>query len=200
MIAAASAELVSDDRQRRQVVSPSSGAMRGLNFTDIIKYKLLADNQSNVQSSVSATSVLGENVFNALAAAKVWTSNIAMHLDREARDRYFRQIDLLHDDEEWVDGDQPLQLESYKGFVRFMLMVRGKAKPALALSSKGQLIAVWRLDADRLTIEFSSGNAAEWVVSHRIEERTERAAGSTTLSRLLANLEPYRAKEWFGIE
>jgi hypothetical protein len=181
-------------------MSPSSSAERGITYEDIIKSDLVGRETGKTLSYNSRMTTFSENAFQALADAKVWTGKIAMHLDREARDRYFKQLDQLHDCEEWVDGDLPLQLDSYKGFIRFMFLARGAAKPSLALSSKGRLLAVWRADTDRLTVEFLSGDSVDWVVSHKVGDQIERAAGSTTITRLLANLAPYRVKEWFGIE
>src|ERR1700730_14825270 len=44
---------------------------------------------------------LQERLFDALAGAKVLTAQVAMHLDRQWRDKLFRQLDSLHDPDEW---------------------------------------------------------------------------------------------------
>lgn len=137
-------------------------------------------------------------LFEALSAAKVWTSKVAMHLDRDARDRYFRQLDRLHDIDEWFGADSPLQLASYKGFIRFMLIIGGCSKPSIGLGPTGLLAAVWEVAGARLSIEFHSANAAAWIVSHEVNGHIERVAGSTVLDRLLTNLQPYDPKKWFN--
>jgi hypothetical protein len=194
-----SSSLTSDSGRRRLLASASSGGSAGLDIYDIIKSGLVGQNPIRSGQATAAGSDIQESVFQALAAAKIWTSRVAMHMDRVSRDRYFRQLDLLHDCEEWFEGEKPLTLDSYKGFVRFMLLIGGRSKPSLALSPKGRLLAVWQSGPDRLTIEFTSGDSAEWVVSHRIEDRTERAAGSTSIARLVANLAPYGSDAWFGV-
>lgn len=194
-----SSSLASDTRRRQLLTSVSSGGSAGLDIRDIVKSGLVDPSSIRSGQATAGGPDLQQNVFQALAAAKIWTSRVAMHMDRVSRDRYFRQLDLLHDCDEWFEGEKPLTLESYKGFIRFMLLIGGSSKPSLALSHKGRLLAVWQSGLDRLTIEFASGDSAEWVVSHRIDDRTERAAGSTSIARLLANLAPYGSDAWFGI-
>ena len=121
-----------------------------------------------------------------------------MHLDRAARDRYFNQLDVLHDASEWFGDDKPMSLESYKGFIRFMLMLGGQSKPALALSPRGTLLAVWNTQNARLTIEFITGNRVRWLVGQLEGNEMERTAGDAGLERLLTLLAPYGPEKWFG--
>src|ERR1700735_1244401 len=51
--------------------------------------------------SASQGKSAGEPLFDALAAAKILTSQVAMHLDEGWRDKLFRQLDSLHDPAEW---------------------------------------------------------------------------------------------------
>ncbi len=189
--------LSSNTSQRRVRNSASSGGISGLGIDDIVQLVDLRRSPS-LGPGVSPQP-LAERVFKALADAKIWTSSVAMHMDRAARDRYFRQLDLLHDCDEWFGDEQPIVLESYKSFVRFMLTINGNSKPSLALASKGHLLAVWETNGDRLTVEFASDDRVEWVVSWRINGRTERAAGTTSRDRLNANLAPYNPNGWFAI-
>lgn len=141
---------------------------------------------------------LEEQLCTALAAAKIWTSQFVMHMKLEERDRYFRQLDLMHDIDEWHGQDKPLRLDSYQGFIRFMLTLPGTSKPALGLTPEGGLLAAWQNGDDRLTVEFLDRENVEWVVSRRRDAVVERAAGKTHASRLLANLAPYHPAGWFG--
>jgi hypothetical protein len=178
-------------------MSDSSGGAAGL---DVGIFSGLVEPASHVRRQVPAQPpTLEERVFSALADAKIWTSRVAMHLNLAARDRYFRQLDLLHDCEEWLGDDQPVRLDSYKGFIRFMLMIDGDSKPSLALAPNGQLLAVWETDGGRLTIEFKSEKDVEWVVSRREGDTIERVAGTTTLGRVKANLAPYDPEAWFNV-
>jgi hypothetical protein len=139
---------------------------------------------------------LAERLFNATAAAKIWTSRVVMHLDRAARDRFFRQLDRLHDEEEWIGDDLPVNLESYKSFIRAFVRMGIDRGPSLALMPSGNLLAVWQHDSDRLTIEFLPGNRAKWLLSRMFKGEIERAAGETLISRIGAVLAPYGPDGW----
>lgn len=140
---------------------------------------------------------LENRLFSATAAVKVWTARVAMHLDREKRDRLFRQIDVLHSSDEWFDEDHPVNLESYKSLVRSILYQRINSRPALSLMPSGNVMAVWEEKADRLTIEFLPGNRARWTLRWQIDGQTERGGGTTSIERLRAVLAPYCASRWF---
>lgn len=137
-----------------------------------------------------------ERVFDALAQAKIWTSKVAMHMALEERNRYFRQLNTLHDTSEWFGEENPLNLGSYQAFIRFMLMLSSKSKPSLGLTSDGLIVAAWQKDGNRLTVEFNTDNRVQWVVSRKVDGQPERAAGMTTLDRLVANLAPYEPETW----
>lgn len=141
---------------------------------------------------------LQETLFEATAAAKIWTSRVAMHLNPEARARFFRQLDLIHDHEEWHGNDPALKLESYKTFIRAVLYMNIDSKPGLALMPNGYLLATWQRGTDRLSIEFLPADRGRYVVSRQIDGHPERAAGETTLSRLRAVLAPFDAEHWFS--
>lgn len=145
-----------------------------------------------------AEASMEERLFDALAAAKVWTSRVAMHMKLDERNRYFRQLDLMHDIDEWHGQDSPVQLSSYQGFVRFMLTLAAESKPSLGLSPNGALVAAWQNGQDRLTVEFTDRDHVEWVVSRMEAGEVERVAGRTHTNRLLANLSPYHPEAWFG--
>jgi hypothetical protein len=185
---------------RKVAISPSSSSALGLASSDIFKIGFGGEVRHFSEETPAAPPSLGERVFGALAEAKIWTSKVAMHLDRASRDRYFRQLDLLHDCDEWFGDEQPLLLNSYKGFIRFMLKDGGGSKPSLAMSPSGRLIAVWQSGSDRLSIEFADSDRAEWVVRRQLGADFERAAGSTTLGRIGANLAPYNPESWLGLE
>ncbi|HEY6813945.1 MAG TPA: hypothetical protein VI168_00265 [Croceibacterium sp.] len=140
---------------------------------------------------------IAEVLFQTRAEAKIWTSQLAMRLPRPVRERLFRQIDRLHDVDEWMEGDVPLVLESYQSFVRTIVAYDVTAAASLALSARGNLYAMWG-NADRLTIEFLPGNRLRWLVVLVGEEGVERAAGETTIARLREVLGPYQADKWLS--
>lgn len=138
-----------------------------------------------------------EQLFFALADAKIWTSRVAMHLDRLSRNRMFRQLDVLHEFDEWATSDRPVQLEAYKSFVRAIVFHKINSRPALSLMPSGNLLALWNDSDDRLTIEFLPENRTRWLVQSSTTDGPERASGTSPLERLRDVLQPYGAARWF---
>jgi len=138
-----------------------------------------------------------EKLFVALADAKIWTSRLAMHLPRETRDRLFRQIDILHELDEWDENDQPVNLSSYQSLVRTIIYHRINGRPALSLMPNGNVLALWCDGEQKLTIEFLPENRSRWLIQSATESGPERAAGTSPLVRLRDVLAPYRADRWF---
>jgi hypothetical protein len=192
-----STDLVGDPARRQVAGTASSASGSGMPPASGLE-GLAPQRPAVVRPRGGPEKTLEERLYTALADAKVWTSKIVMHMGIDQRDRYFRQLDLMHDINEWHGEDRPLRLESYQGFIHFMLKVPGKSKPALGLTPKGDLLAVWLHGDDRLTVEFLDREHVEWVVSRHRGGVVERAAGKTHASRLLANLEPYDPAGWFG--
>jgi hypothetical protein len=188
--------LASKVSERRIEISASSSSSLGLGISDIIKHGLVAPKAMAPVNEFTPPKSLAERVFHALADAKIWTSRVAMRLDLVARDRYFRQLDLLHDCDEWFGDDQPLRLDSYKSFVRFMMTEGGQSKPSLALNPDGHLLAVWEAFGNRLTIEFNKNDCLQWIVSCIDGDRT---AGLTSLAKIKSHLAPYDPESWFDL-
>jgi len=145
-------------------------------------------------------SSVAEQLYDALAQFKIFTSQIAMHLEDGWRARLFKQLDELLDIEEWDKRDKAPSLESFATFLRLMLILRPDVRPGLGASAGGHLIAAWTNGDDRLTIEALSADEVRWSVAVWIDEERERAAGFSTLQRLHAVLEPYGPGRWFARE
>jgi hypothetical protein len=142
---------------------------------------------------------LDARVFNALAEAKILTSRVAMHLDRDARNRVFRQLDSLHDIDEWEEGDEPVNQSSFQTFLKAILSITPEQPPGLGLSHTGNLIAAWMTARDRLTIEFLPNDRVRWVLARYLDnEEPARFAGQTNVSQLLEGLAPHRPEHWFS--
>jgi hypothetical protein len=139
-----------------------------------------------------------ERLHAALASAKVMTSEVVMHLDREWRDRLFDQLDDLLDVEDWHEDDEPLLDESFRTFLRLILYQKPGRRPGLGLSHRGHLIAAWTAGADRLTLECGADDTIRWVLSCEIHGARERAAGETHVARLPEILRPYGPDRWFA--
>lgn len=143
------------------------------------------------------TKSIEERLFDATANVKILTSQVAMHLDREWRERLFQQLDSLHDPEEWEAEDKPIQQSSFATFLKAICQIRPTIRPGLGLSHGGQLVAAWTSGKNRLTIEFMPNDRVRWVVSRYPDDEFEQFAGQTSVSRLLDGLSPYSPKEWF---
>jgi hypothetical protein len=136
-------------------------------------------------------------VFEALAAAKILTSNVAVHLANEFRNSLFRQLDSLHDTGEWEDDDEPLNRSSFQTFLKAILAIKPERGPGLGLSRTGNLIAAWTTGRDRLTIEFLPNDQVRWVLSRYYDDEPVRIAGQMAVSRLFKELAAYEPARWF---
>ena len=116
------------------------------------------------------TKTLEDRLFDATANVKILTSQVAMHLDHEWRERLFKQLDSLHDPEEWEAEDKPIQQSSFATFLKAICQIRPSVRPGLGLSHDGQLIAAWTSGKNRLTIEFMRND--------RVSTFTARKSGS----------------------
>jgi hypothetical protein len=142
---------------------------------------------------------LETRVFEALAGAKVLTSQVAMHLEEEFRDRLFRQLDSLHETDQWEEGDEPLNQSSFQTFLKAILTIRPERRPGLGLSHTGNLIAAWTTARDRLTIEFLPDDRVSWVLArYHDTDEPARFAGQTSVSELVEGLAPHRPEHWFS--
>ena len=144
---------------------------------------------------------LEARVFDALAAAKISTNYVAMHLSKESRDKLFAQLDSLHEIEQWETGDEPIAPSSFTTFLKALLTIRPERRPGLGLSHVGDLIAAWTTGRDRLTIEFLPNDRVRWVLTqYHAEGEPDRFAGQVEVSRLVQALAPYRPERWFSNE
>jgi hypothetical protein len=141
---------------------------------------------------------LQERLFDALREVKILTSQVAMHMDKEWRDKLFYQLDALHDPAEWEGDDQPIRKSSFETFLKAMLSISPERRPGLGLSHAGHLIAAWTTDEDRLTIEFLPNDRVRWVLSRHSNGEIERYAGDTGVSSLAAGLSKYHTERWFS--
>jgi hypothetical protein len=141
---------------------------------------------------------LDERLYDALALAKVSTSQVAMHLERDWRDRLFAQLDDMLGAAEWHEDDEPLLEASFTTFLRLILYQKPARRPGLGLSHRGHLIAAWTTGRDRLTLECLPNDSVLWVLSCLIDGDRESAAGQTHVVRLPEVLAPYRPERWFA--
>ena len=140
---------------------------------------------------------LADRLDNALAACKMKTSTVAMHLDAVSRTRLFKQLDSLLNVESWDADDVAPSEQSFTTLLRMILFLGGR-RPGLGATSTGNFIATWTEGTDRLTIECKPADHVRWVLVHDLDGERESAAGETTVPRLIEVLMPYDLSwRWF---
>jgi hypothetical protein len=140
---------------------------------------------------------LDELLYDALAAFKVHTASVAMHLDHDWRSRLFGQLDNLLAAEDWQPDDLPPSLASFSTFLRMLVFLRPARRPGLGATSDSLMIAMWTKGEDRLTVECLPKDIARWHLAVTIEGERERAAAITPVGRLSDVLRPYDPQRWF---
>jgi hypothetical protein len=143
---------------------------------------------------------LEERLYEALAACKIRTAAVAMHLDPEWRMRFFKQLDNLMDIDNWEKEDLPVTEASFATLLRMLLFIRPKRRPGIGITNNGNIVAAWTVGKNRLTIECQAADQVRWVVVIYDGEERESGAGETQLPRLLHVLAPYQPQRWFADE
>ena len=105
-------------------------------------------------------------LFDARALAKTIAAGLSMHLPTDWRSKVHRQIDELLEATEWDKDSGILNPRTMQTFLRFVIFADIKAVPALGLSPAGNIVAAWRRDTRRLTIEFLAGDMCRLAISH----------------------------------
>jgi hypothetical protein len=182
------------------VLSPSLGV--GKESTFITRgLKEIASNASPSSFSLSqphgGARSIDEQLYDALASAKIITSQISMHLEKLWRDRVFARLDELLSIESWDQADKVLDNSSYSTFLRTILFLKPAVQPNFGISHRGHLLADWTTGRDSLVLEFLPSDEVRWVLVRYIDGERESAAGQTPLRRISAVLEPYAPERWF---
>lgn len=145
---------------------------------------------------------LDEQLFDARANVKILLSRVSMHFSKALREKLFRQIDLLHDPDDWEEGDDPIQLQSFNTFLRWFYLYKPPQLPNFGLSAAGHFIASWLTNhnKDRLILEFLSNDRIKWFVTKNYDEEADHSSGLTKLNRIADMLAPYHTDDWFTKE
>jgi hypothetical protein len=138
-----------------------------------------------------------ERLFSALAEMKVFFSKVAMHMDRSWRDRLFKQLDRLHDTAQWDEADDPVEIGSFRTFLRMMFLLKPDRPPGIALANHGHLLAYWINGRDRLTIECLGDDKVKIVFTRWLGDEPDRGAIMTNIDGVFRALIPYNSSCWF---
>jgi hypothetical protein len=169
-----------------------------LRFLRDWRSSLPVESTSSFARQVMKDTTIGERLFDATATVKVMTSQIAMHIDSNWRDKLFSQLDSLHDPDEWMSEDIPIRRESFSTFLKTILQLRPNRRPGLGLSHIGHLIASWAIDHDYMTLEFLPDDRVRWIVSRHVDGELERIAGQSPVAILKSTLALFQPEKWFS--
>lgn len=145
---------------------------------------------------------LDERLFDATAVVKILLSRVSMHFSDALRQKLFRQIDLIHDPDDWEESEMPIEPKSFSTFLRWFYMNDPTQLPNFGLSDTGQFIATWlaNQNKDSLILEFLKGDRIKWYVTkyYEDEEAADLSSGVTNLDRIASALEAFNANDWFN--
>jgi len=140
---------------------------------------------------------LAEQLYDVRMNAKIKTRALVNFLSREWQDKFFRQIDELHDLDDWEDADKPMRADSFDTFIKTLQVVKPSVRPGLGLTNDGNLVGSWGKKGDFLTIEFKP--VSQLRLHYSIGEGEEKITSFTntpvhSLTRVLA---PYTPNHWW---
>lgn len=140
-----------------------------------------------------------ERLYDANASFKVFTSQVAMHLDDDWRKKLFRSLDNLLDPESWEDDDLPPALVSFQTLMRLLLLLKPERRPGLGIDNSAHLVAAWTEGVNRLTVTCLENDHLAWTLRRQTRDGLVRAAGSNKITMMPKVLEPYEPSVWFKI-
>jgi hypothetical protein len=164
------------------------------------KIRELEENSISISQKIHDKRVtLDEKLFDAKANVKILLSQVSMHFSNALREKLFHQIDLLHDPDDWEDGDTPIQLQSFKTFLRWFYLYKPPQLPNFGLSDTGHFIASWLTNhnKDSLILEYCPNDRITWFVTEYYDDEPDYGSGSTNLSRIAYVLSSYHSEKWF---
>ena len=162
----------------------------------------LENSQPTSENPYASRATLDEQLFDARANVKILFSQVSMHFSDALRNKLFHQIDLLHDPDDWENGDDPIQSQSFSTFLRWFYLNKPQQLPNFGLSVAGHFISSWLTNhnKDSLILEFLSNDRIKWFVTKYYDEEADPSSGSTNLSRIADVLAPYYPDNWFTKE
>ena len=105
----------------------------------------------------------------ATSRAKSLISQMSMYLENTVREKVLEEIDIIHQDENWEEGDDPIDLDSVLSFLAWARLAKPTNSPGVGMSSEGHLITYWLAneDKDQLILEFQENNSVTWFVNKK---------------------------------
>ena len=140
-----------------QDIAPSSLVFPALtNIGQMARTGVTRQKPKKIETALGET--LPDRLFDARSRAKLTVTALGMHLSERMLRSIYSQFDDILSTEEWDVDDAPLQSASIRSFLRFIIFARIGKPPSIGLSAPGNILAAWRIDARRITIEFLSND------------------------------------------
>ncbi len=138
-----------------------------------------------------------EQIFDRLAAFKIATSRVSMHIEDEWRSALFRQFDFLLNPDLWPE-DVALPTEaSFSTFLKCLTYLKPIRRPSFGVGPNANLVATWSNDNTRLFLDFQHDDELRWAATQVVDDRQEVASGHCPIARLIPNLAAFDPKRWF---
>jgi hypothetical protein len=177
--------------------NPSTGLSKSAGDIDKVLSRLSRPPPALSSPPPTREQSLAEKLYDALASFKVRTAAVAMHIDRDWRNRLFTQLDNLLNADNWEADDTPPTIASFSTLLRMLIYLKLRRRPGLGATSDGHIVAAWTNGGDRLTIECLPDDFVRLSLSVAIDAERERAAAVIPVGRLNQVLAPYNPARWF---
>jgi len=127
---------------------------------------------------------LDERLFDARANVKILLSKVSMHYSDVFREKLYRQIDLIHDPDDWEDEEVPVMLDSFKTFLRWFYLTNPSTLPNFGLTDSGNFIATWVENTrNTLIMEYLASDRVKWYLAIDYEDNKDLTSGTTNIER-----------------
>lgn len=185
--------------QKKQIIfTESAGKDSNIVYQEsVLAHLALRPPSSAPTGKADIPKSLPERLFDSRANCKIRMASVAMHIDKDWRNGFFKQVDNLLNLEDWDEDDEPVTAASFATLIRMILFIKPERRPGLGAAEEGYIIAAWTVGDDRLTIKCLPNDQIQWVLVHCIDGDREVASGQTTLPRLTDVLQPYDSKKYW---
>lgn len=134
---------------------------------------------------------LAAQLYDLLAAAKVQTSKVSMHMDTAWRERIYSQLDYLLSLENWDDDSIVPNFPSFAEFLKTLINYKGLPPPFLGVAGSGNIWAAWRGPNHELTCEFMPNNQVRFVWRQFVDGEEEASAWDGPVAKLRDRLHQF---------
>ena len=168
------------------------------NLEQIKKSQLTARSLLGASSDANKPGALPERLRTRNYELKAMIAIVAMHLDDAWRSMLHSSLDRLLDVDDWEDGFEIADLQSFSTFLRAIVYIHPTKRPGVGLSQRGTFLSAWRHDSDRLVLEYLPADEIRWVISRTIDGEKESGAGTTQIHRIPEVIAPYNPELLFN--